>query len=151
LHPKTTPQLTENHFLLKTNHAGRTATDMTDENTAPNQPGSLLEAIMEKLGIDQPEFWIRVSDDPVEFFIDPNPIAEPELPVNSKLDDEIRKFEFKRRLEKIQFQVREEFKVEAAKLALELWRSKPLADALSQPGPCDGDLHSKIMPWRGDV
>jgi hypothetical protein len=80
--------------------------------------------------------------------VEPDPIAEPELPVNSKLDDEIRKFEFKRRFEKIQFQVREEFKSEAAKLALELWRSKPLADALSQPGPCDGDLHSKIMPWR---
>jgi hypothetical protein len=78
----------------------------------------------------------------------PQHIVEPELPINSKMDDEIRKFEFKRRFEKIQFQVREEFKSEAAELARELRRSEPLANALSQPGPCDGDLHSKIMPWR---
>jgi hypothetical protein len=77
-----------------------------------------------------------------------NGVADPYFDINSKLDDEIRKFEFRRRLEKIQFQVREEFKSEAAELARELRRSEPLANALSQPGPCDGDLHSKIMPWR---
>ena len=75
-------------------------------------------------------------------------IVDPDFDSNSKLEEEIRKFEFKRRFEKIQFQVREEFKSDAVEIARELERSEPLARALSQPGPSDGDLHSKIMPWR---
>jgi hypothetical protein len=121
---------------------------MTDENTAPNQPKSSLAAITEKMDIDHPDFWEPASKPHNRYSVVEVYTFEPELPINSKLDDEIYKFEFKRRLEKIQFQVREEFKSEAIELARELRRSEPLANALSQPGPCDGDLHSKIMPWR---
>jgi hypothetical protein len=128
--------------------AGRTATDMTDESAAPNQPEWPLS--------EPGHFWMdrkgKLSWCPYghhnQQSVEPDPIAEPELPINSKLEDKYRNFEFRRRFEKIQFQVRCEFELAAAKLALELQRSKPLADALNQPGPCDGDLHSKIMPWR---
>jgi hypothetical protein len=143
---KTTPESQNDQI----HPAGRTATDMTDENTAPNQPEWPLSEPghfwMDRKGelLWQPYGHHNQYSNPLDHMV------SPELPINSNLDDELRKFEFKRRFEKIQFQVREEFKSEAAKLALELWRSKPLADALSQPGPCDGDLHSKIMPWRGE-
>lgn len=121
---------------------------MTDENTAPNQPTWPLS--------EPGYFWMsregKLSWQPYghhnQHSVETVVAADPELSINSNLDEELRKFEFKRRMQKIEFDVREEFKSEAAKLALELQHSKPLADALNQPGPCDGDLHSKIMPWR---
>jgi hypothetical protein len=133
----------------QTHPATRTATDMTDENTAPNQPKPLPAAIIEKWGIDQPEFFGPFLGHYNQQSGWKKRAAKGDLSDNSKLEDKYRNFEFRRRFEKIQFQVRCEFELAAAEIARELQRSKPLADALSQPGPCDGDLHSKIMPWKG--
>jgi hypothetical protein len=150
LHPKITLQLTENHFFVENHPAARSVIDMTDENTAVNQTTWPLS--------EPGHFWMdregKLSWQPYghhnQHSAATQRIVEPELSDGFNFDDEIRKFEFKRRFEKIQFQVREEFKSEAAELARELRRSEPLDLALSQPGPCDGDLHSKIMPWRGE-
>jgi hypothetical protein len=121
---------------------------MTDEKTSPNQPKSSLAAIMEKLTIDHPEFFAPLHGLYNQQSGWKKRVAKRKLSDNSKLEDKYRNFEFRRRLEKIQFQVRCEFEFAAAEIARELQRSKPLADALSQPGPCEGDLHTKIMPWR---
>lgn len=121
---------------------------MTDENTRENQIRRDYEATGIFLGYDGGEVWRPFHGRHNQHSAATQRIVEPELSDCFNLDHELRRFEFKRQLEKIQFQVREEFKSEAAKLALELQRSKPLADALSQPGPCDGTMHTKIMPYR---